>query len=75
MRVIPIVAPQNPYFKTPISTNKDTYRYKMANTFTQQQTTDLEKKFFIRKNELKTYQNLALREPEPVHPLLKKNAP
>jgi len=47
----------------------------MANTFTQQQTTNLEKKFFIRKNELKTYQNLALREPEPVHPLLKKNAP
>ena len=47
----------------------------MANTFTKQHTTNLEKKFFIRKNELKTYQNLALREPEPVHPLLKKNAP
>jgi hypothetical protein len=74
VRVIPACVPQNPYFKTPISTNKDTYKYKMVNKETQLQTTNLEKKYFIRKNDLKTYKNKELKEPDPVHSLFLKNA-
>jgi hypothetical protein len=46
----------------------------MVNKETQLQTTNLEKKYFIRKNDLKTYKNKELKEPNPVHSLFLKNA-
>jgi hypothetical protein len=62
--------PHNPFMKVPKSTNKETFRYKVVNAETQQMTASLEKKYFIRKNELKTFKNRILKDVDPVHRLV-----
>ncbi len=47
----------NPYITMPKTTNQDVYRYKVMNKETKKLQTSLDKQHYIKKNELKTYQN------------------
>ena len=48
---------QNPYAKWPKTTNRDFFKYKMVNRDRQSLQTSLDKQFFVKKNELKTFKN------------------
>ena len=61
VRLLPFRAPQNPHLKyTRRTTNMDTYKYRVVNQDTMELLANPNKKCFIKKNELKTYQNLRI---------------